>query len=116
MTKEEHNDLLEQIARSGGDTEHMLELIKKLQDAYDEREGELARYREKYDGENAKDKVREDDKEDYRSKYEELRKNYIDRFFGKAKDEIMEETKEDVKRDGEFQTYEELFERREGGK
>lgn len=57
--------------------------------------------------------------EDWKSKYETLRKQYIDRFFGgdqafaKA-EEIYREQEEDVKRDGTVQSFAELFERAEG--
>lgn len=59
--------------------------------------------------------------EDWKSKYETLRKQYIDRFFGgdqafaKA-EEIYREQEEDVKRDGTVQSFAELFERAEGDK
>lgn len=49
FTKQEHDNLLMEIAKSGGDTPKMLELMQKLRDDFDEREGELKRYRETED-------------------------------------------------------------------
>lgn len=124
MTKDEHEALLRRIAETGGATPEMLDDIQKLRDEYDEREGMLKRYGESYDGENRErddsppEGRRERDKEevsrediDWKGKYEEIRKKYVDRFFSsleKAKDE----QEEDVTKDGEFMTYEKLFEER----
>ena len=64
---------------------------------------------------------REEDKlaDDWRIKYEEMKKRYLDRFFGtdEIEDdyfETMRKTREDVKRDGEPQSFNELLERVEG--
>ena len=48
-----------------------------------------------------------------------MRQRYLDRFFGGRGEgeeyrEIMRETEEDVRRDGEPQTFDELLERTEG--
>lgn len=61
---------------------------------------------------------REEEK-DWRQEYESLKKRYLDRFMGtkgveEKDDEIMRDTESDVKRDGTEQTFEDLFERREG--
>lgn len=74
MTKEEHENLLKEIANSGGDTANMLKLLQRLRDDFDEREGMLKRYGEERDKERPqgeekeyeklKDEAREDDKED----------------------------------------------------
>lgn len=49
LTKREHEDLLMEIALSGGDTPKMLELMQKLRDDFDDREGQLRRYNEERD-------------------------------------------------------------------
>lgn len=136
LTKKEHEDLLREIAETGGDTANMLELMQKLRDDFDEREGELRRYGEERDkerpegaekeDERIRRESREDDKEDRgerrdplskdvvsRAEYDELKRKYIDRFFS-APEEVKKETEKDVKRDGENQTFEELFKRKEG--
>lgn len=115
LTKKEHEDLLREIAETGGDTANMLELMQKLRDDFDEREGELRRYGEERDKERPEEaekederirrESREDDKEDRgerrdplskdvvsRAEYDELKRKYIDRFFS---------TPEEVKRDTE---------------
>lgn len=48
-TREEYENLLKEIANSGGDTPAMMELLQKLRDDYDEREGLLKRYGEERD-------------------------------------------------------------------
>lgn len=136
LTKKEHEDLLREIAETGGDTANMLELMQKLRNDFDEREGELRRYREERDkkppegaekeDERIRRESREDDKEDRgerrdplskdvvsRAEYDELKRKYIDRFFS-IPEEVKRDTEKDVKRDGEKQTFEELFKRKEG--
>lgn len=127
--------ILRRIMETGGLTDDMEKDIQRLKDDFDEREGILKRYGEVYDGEDRDEyeysgrdfesvyTPREEDKieEDWRGRYEEMKRRYIDRFFGgrDPKDteeykEIMEETEEDVRRDGEKQTFDELLERTEG--
>lgn len=127
--------ILRRIMETGGLTDDMEKDIQRLKDDFDEREGILKRYGEVYDGEDRDEyeysgrdsesvyTPREEDKieEDWRGRYEEMKRRYIDRFFGgrDLKDteeykEIMKETEEDVRRDGEKQTFDELLERTEG--
>lgn len=136
MVKEEHENLLREIAESGGDTAKMLELMQNLRDDFDEREGELKRYDEKRDKERPEGEAKEDDKirqeskeadrEDKRERrdplskdtvsrneYDELKRKYIERFFS-TPDEAKKSQEEDVKRDGKKQSFEELFEKKEG--
>jgi hypothetical protein len=61
----------------------------------------------------------ENDSEDWKTKYNDMRKKYMDRFFGNTQiddetDKIVLEQEEDIKRDGEPQTFDELLERVEG--
>lgn len=136
MTKEEHENLLREIAETGGDTANMLELMQKLRDDFDEREGMLRKYGEERDkevpegAEEEDDRIREESSEDNvedggerrdplpedmvpRADYEELRRKYIERFFS-SPEEVKEDQEEDVKRDGEEQSFESLFKEREG--
>ena len=97
--------------------------IKKLKDELDEREGMLKKYGESYDGENWRDRAEAAERE-----RDEIRRKYRDRFlYGEDKkaeeveddkqtsrEEIKREQKEDIRRDGKKQTFEELFEEREG--
>ena len=133
LTRSGMTKILRRIMESGGMTDDMEEDVRRLQDDFDEREGILRKYGETYDGEDRDEyefserdgtsiyTPREEDKlaDDWRIKYEEMKKRYLDRFFGtdEIEDdyfETMRKTREDVKRDGEPQTFNELLERVEG--
>lgn len=133
LTRTGMNKILRRIMESGGMTDDMEEDVRRLQDDFDEREGILRKYGETYDGEDRDEyefserdgtsiyTPREEDKlaDDWRIKYEEMKKRYLDRFFGtdEIEDdyfETMRKTREDVKRDGEPQSFDELLERVEG--
>lgn len=115
---------------SGGMTEDMEKDVERLKDDFDEREGILKRYGETYDGEDqdeyeysGRDDIniytpREEEK-DWKKEYDDLKARYMDRFFGTSEvkedfNDTIEETEEDVKRDGEVQSFDELLERTEG--
>lgn len=133
LTRTGMDKILRRIMESGGMTEDMERDVTRLRDDFDEREGMLRRYGEVYDGEDrdeyeysGRDDInvytpREEDKdyEDWRSRYEEMKQRYLDRFFGgrnveEEYRETMEDTEEDVRRDGEPQTFDELLNRVEG--
>lgn len=133
LTRSGMTKILRRIMESGGMTDDMEEDVRRLQNDFDEREGILRKYGETYDGEDRDEyefserdgtsnyTPREEDKlaDDWRIKYEEMKKRYLDRFFGtdEIEDdyfETMRKTREDVKRDGEPQTFDELLERVEG--
>lgn len=82
FTKKEHDNLLMEIAKSGGDTPKMLELMQKLRDDFDDREGELKRYRETADKKppegirEEERKVVEESEEDNREDGGERRRAY----------------------------------------
>jgi hypothetical protein len=133
LTRSGMTKILRRIMESGGMTDDMEEDVRRLQDDFDEREGILRKYGETYDGEDRDEyefserdgtsiyTPREEDKlaDDWRIKYEEMKKRYLDRFFGtdEIEDEYFEtmrKTREDVKRDGEPQSFDELLERVEG--
>ena len=133
LTRSGMTKILRRIMESGGMTDDMEEDVRRLQDDFDEREGILRKYGETYDGEDRDEyefserdgtsiyTPREEDKlaDDWRIKYEEMKKRYLDRFFGtdEIEDEYFEtmrKTREDVKRDGEPQSFDELLESVEG--
>lgn len=133
LTKTGMNKILRRIMETGGMTPDMEEDIQRLRDDFDEREGILKKYGKTYDGEDADEyeytgrdtdeiytpKEEEKDAKEWRTKYEEMKARYLDRFFGgvdnnKNFEETMNETREDVERDGEPQTFDELLERVEG--
>lgn len=131
LTKKGYFDLIRRISETGGKTEDMANLIDKLKADYDEREGMLRKYGEYYDGEDrdefdykennmaaAIEEIRKE-RDDWRDRYDRLDRDYKERFWGTRDiamkvEDIKRETEEDVKRDGEYQTIEELFERIEG--
>lgn len=127
-TPEEYSDLLKEIANSGGDTPKMMELLQKLRDDYDEREGMLKKYGEDRDREEPEGEVterkeirkesEEDNREDggkrrraydgdvvsraefdkMREEMEKIRKAYIDKYFSTPVD-AKREQEEDVRKD-----------------
>lgn len=138
FTKQEHEDLLQEIARSGGDTPRMLELMQKLRDDFDEREGILRKEgretdKEPPEGQKKEEAVirkesEEDDKEDggerrraYGVKpddvedYEKLKEEYIRRFFSSPR-QAARDQEEDIKKDGRSgkTSFDDLFKKREG--
>lgn len=133
LTKTGMSKILRRIMEAGGLTPDMEEDIQRLRDDFDEREGILKKYGETYDGEDMDEyeytgrdtdeiytpKEEEKDAKVWRTKYEEMKARYLDRFFGgvdnnKNFEETMDETREDVERDSEPQTFNELLERVEG--
>lgn len=130
LTRSGMEKILRRIMESGGMAEDMEQDIERLKDDFDEREGILKRYGETYDGEDqdeyeysGRDDIniytpREEEK-DWKKEYDDLKARYMDRFFGTSEveedfNDTIEETEEDVKRDGEVQTFDELLERTEG--
>lgn len=124
------NKILRRIMETEGITSEMEEDIERLKNDFEEREDILKKYGEVYIGED-KDEYeftgRETDSDytpnekekEWRTKYEEMKQRYLDRFFSGANDsgefkEIMIVTKKDVERDGEPQTFDELLESTEG--
>lgn len=111
--------LLSRIIESGGFTDTMLKDVERLKAELDERDGMLKKYGEFYDGENEdelifKEKTFDGDTTDYKDKYIDLKKRYLDRFFNRVKEDVMEETVEDIKRDSTPQSIDELWDNREG--
>jgi hypothetical protein len=122
--------ILRRIMESGGMTEDMERDVERLKDDFDEREGILKIYGETYDGEDRdeydyseRDDINiytpKEEEKDWKQEYDNLKERYMNRFFGTSDvkdefDDTMEETKEDVKRDGTIQSFDELLERTEG--
>ncbi len=130
LTRSGMEKILRRIMESGGMTEDMERDVERLKDDFDEREGILKRYGETYDGEDRdeydyseRDDINvytpKEEEKDWKQEYDNLKERYMDRFFGTSDvkdefDDTMEETKEDVKRDGTIQSFDELLERTEG--
>lgn len=115
-TREEYTNLLKEIAMSGGDTPKMLGLLQKLRDDYDEREGMLKRYNETADttpiegqvkaAEEIRNESEEDNREDggerrdpvsreeferLKADYDNIRRTYINSYFGEGTDVVEQE-------------------------
>ena len=130
LTRAGMEKILRRIMESGGMTEDMERDVERLKDDFDEREGILKRYGETYDGEDRdeydyseRDDINvytpKEEEKDWKQEYDNLKERYMNRFFGTSDvkdefDDTMEETKEDVKRDGTIQSFDELLERTEG--
>lgn len=85
-------EILKRIIGDRDLTDDMLEDIKKLKDSYDEQQGMA---------------------NNWKSKYDDLRGRYIERFFT-SPGQIKDDTEDDVKKDGELKSFDELFDDREG--
>lgn len=85
-------EILKRIIGDRDLTDDMLEDVKKLKDSYDEQQG-MSDY--------------------WKAKYDDLRGRYIERFFT-SPEQIKEDTEDDVKKDGEVKSFDELFDDREG--
>ena len=130
LTRSGMEKILRRIMESGGMTEDMERDVERLRDDFDEREGILKRYGETYDGEDRdeydyseRDDINvytpKEEEKDWKQEYDNLKERYMNRFFGTSDvkyefDDTMEDTKEDVKRDGTVQSFDELLERTEG--
>lgn len=130
LTRSGMEKILRRIMESGGMTEDMERDVERLKDDFDEREGILKKYGETYDGEDRdeydyseRDDINiytpKEEEKDWKQEYDNLKERYMNRFFGTSDvkeefDDTMGETKEDVKRDGTVQSFDELLERVEG--
>lgn len=122
LTKSGFSKILKSIMETGGVTPEMGDAMKRLIDDFDEREGMLRKYGEVYDGEDMDEydyTENESDIDTLRENYAKLQKDYLDRFFGtkEIKDKvenIKDEQEEDIKRDGENQTFDDLLKDVEG--
>lgn len=116
LTRDEYVELLKHISETGGDTDDMLEALKRLQDDFDEREGMLRELGESRDKETyTNDDVFDKDGVKWSEKYDDMRRRYRDRFFttGTA---VIEAQEEDIEKDSDStkMSYDDLFEDREG--
>lgn len=120
LTKNGITKILKRVMETGG-----LELeedITRLQTDFEEREGIIKNYGtvpedEEIDEYEYSPTPAPENTEDFESKYNELKKKYTDRFFGSTAgevEEVKEDNEEDIKKDGEEQTFDTLFEKVEG--
>lgn len=111
MAKLDRETYMDYVKRLVGDRDddEALSIVESFSETYDDWE----------------DRAGEDWRERYKENDAEWRRKYKERFFGgKAEDverdketsakEVKREQEEDVRRDGTIQTFESLFEKREG--
>ena len=126
--------ILRRIMESGDINEEMSNDIQRLRDDFNERTSYLERLGTVYTGDDVDEyefainensnvytpAERTDIDNSWEMRYNELKKQYLDRFFGGVEQEgvdiqeIMDDTVTDVQRDGEPQTFDELLDRTEG--
>lgn len=106
MSREEREALLIQIANTGNDADAR-EMIDRIHSDFLDYENRFNEYETRES--DFINKIEEMD-----TNYKNLKKQYIDRFFGKRKDEIIEENKEDLEEESKPKSYDDLFEEREG--
>jgi hypothetical protein len=106
MTREEREALLIQIANTGNDSEAR-EMIDRIHN-------DFLDYENRFNDYETRESEFINTIEEMDSKYKNLKKQYIDRFFGKRKEEIIEENKEDLEEESKPKSYDDLFEEREG--
>lgn len=111
-TKKAYDALIKKIFETGGLTDEMGEDLKKLQDELDEREGILRKMGASYDIDADEYTFEPTSSDDWRSKYDEMRKKYIDRFFGNEEIIKKEEEKtviDETEDDDDDMTYDDLM-------
>lgn len=116
MTRDEYVDLIKDISATGGDTDDMMEKLKRLQDDYDEREGMLKKLDEYKDKTVYNDDdVFDQDGVKWSEKYDDMRRRYRDRFFGTIEEAKVDQA-EDIKDDDTVtsMSFDDLFKTRQG--
>lgn len=128
------NKILRRIMEHSDLTAEMANDFQRLKDDFDERTSYLSRIGEVYVGDDVDEydfspndatntyteKEVEGIETNWENRYNELKKQYLDRFFGGVEpggtniQTIMDDTVTDVQRDGEPQTFDELLDRTEG--
>lgn len=119
LTKGGVEKILNRIWETGGLSADMEEDISKLKAEFDEREGVLRKYGEVYAGEDKDEYDWKDNGGEYRSKYEELKERYKNRFLRGEPDRrnadkedfetVKEGEEKDVKKDSTPHTWDELL-------
>lgn len=105
LTREQHDEILKRIVDRSNLEDDLMNDVEVLRENYIE-----------------VDTAGGGEGEDWKSRYDDVVEKYKARFFSppdeksakRKGDDAKEENKKDVKRDGEEQTYDDLFMKREG--
>lgn len=100
LNRDEFVSILTSVSEKVGDSEEIMESLKRIQEDYDER---VKNETEAYDADGVS----------YKEKYDNAQRRYRERFFTSG-EEVKEDQYEDIKKDSSKLTFESLFENREG--
>ena len=100
LTKDEFVGILTNVSEKVGDSEEIMNDLKRIQEDFDERVEKSA---EAFDTDGVS----------YKEKYDNAQRRYRERFFTSS-EEVKEDQYEDIKKDNSKLTFDSLFENREG--
>lgn len=100
LNRDEFVSILTSVSEKLGDSEEVMDSLKKIQEDYDER---IKNETEAYDADGVS----------YKEKYDNVQRRYRERFFTSG-EKVKEDQYEDIKKDSSKLTFESLFENREG--
>lgn len=100
LTKDEFVGILTNVSEKVGDSEEIMNDLKRIQEDFDERVEKSA---EAFDADGIS----------YKEKYDNAQRRYRERFFTSS-EEVKEDQYEDIKKDSSKLTFDSLFENREG--
>lgn len=121
LTRKGWRSIIERISERNNFDEETINDLESLKNDFEEKESVLRKYGNEYDEDideyTFTEKTVLDSTEDYKAKYEDIKKKYLDRFFGgetKEVERVEKNVEEDVKKDGEEKSFDELFKEMEG--
>ena len=100
LTKDEFISILTNVSEKVGDSEEVMNDLKRIQEDFDERVEKAA---EAFDVDGVS----------YKEKYDNVQRRYRERFFTSS-EEVKEDQYEDIKKDSSKLTFDSLFSNREG--
>lgn len=123
LTKTGITELLKSVMSNGEITPENETLMSSIMKDFEEKEQVLKKYGSFPDDETLtdfefKENEVQDNGDEWKKKYAELREQYVNRFFNGegSKEDIISDHKEDMKNEEEEKTIVELFTEREGDK
>lgn len=117
------NKILKKILENSDLGEEISNDIESIKNAVQDRDTILKNYGDVPDTEDLEEfdfverEKETNSTDDYKSKYDALRKQYVERFFGgkpKEAEEIIEDQMEDLEKDEKPLTFDDLLEKTEG--
>lgn len=99
LTKDEFVSILTNVSEKVGDSEEVMNDLKRIQEDFDERVEKTA---EAFDVDGVS----------YKEKYDNAQRRYRERFFTSG-EEVKDDQEEDIRKDSSKLTFDSLFENRE---